>query len=127
MKSPFVKILKGSQGLALFMVITVMAVFLLFVTAGLFLSQIELKKTSNFKLATQAMETADAGLQHALAVIIAGFDFNGQLSCDLPPCTVVSQTSFPSGSGFSYTVTAQNDPPDTISPGSPTKIGRAHV
>ena len=57
------KLLKDSQGLALFMVIFMMAFFLLFVTGGLIFSQLELKKASNLKLAVQALETADAGLQ----------------------------------------------------------------
>lgn len=120
MNNSLTKILKGSQGLALFMVIFVMAFFLLFVTGGLIFSQLDLKKTSNLKFATQALEVADAGLQHALAVIPWAWDFDDQLNCASPPCTIISQTPFPSGSAFSYTVTAQNDPPDTISPGSPT-------
>ena len=109
MNSLSLKILKGSQGLALFMVIFVMAFFLLFVTGGLIFSQLDLKKVENFKLATQALEVADAGLQHALAVIPWDWNFNNQLNGGTPPGTVVSQTSFPSGSGFSYTVTARND------------------
>src|SRR3989338_3946442 len=111
MNSLSVKILKGSQGLALFMVIFVMAFFLLFVTGGLIFSQLELKKTSNFKLSTQAIETADAGLQHALSWVAMpwAWDFDTQLNGGTPPGTVVSQTEFPSGSGFKYTVTARND------------------
>ena len=105
------KLLKDSQGLALFMVIFMMAFFLIFVTGGLIFSQLELKKASNLKLAVQSLETADAGLQHALAVISLGSNFNTNLNCGTPPCTVVSQTSFPSGSNFSYTVTGQNDNP----------------
>ena len=96
------------------MVIFVMAFFLLFVTGGLIFSQFELKKTSNVKLATQALEIADAGLQHALAVIPWAWNFNGQLNGGTSPGTLVSSTSFPSaGSGFSYTVTAKNDPADS--------------
>lgn len=120
MNPSFNKILKGSQGLALFMVIFVMAFFLLFVTGGLIFSQLDLKKASNLKLATQVLEVADAGLQHALAVIPSGSDFNTHLSCASPPCTIVPSTTFPPGSDFSYTVTAENDPPDMTSPGSPT-------
>ena len=119
-KRPLMKILKNSQGLALFMVIFVMAFFLVFVTAGLFFSGLELKKTANFKLSVQALEVADAGLQHGLAVIPWGSNFNTYLNCGTPPCTVVSSTSFPAGSDFSYTVTAQNDPADLSSPVSPT-------
>ncbi len=115
MNPSFVKILKGSHGLALFMVIFVMAFFLLFVTGGLIFSQMELKKSSNLKLATQAVETADAGLQHALAtnVIPWGWNFNGQLNCATAPCTILSQTSFPTGSSFNYAVTAKNDNSDS--------------
>lgn len=120
MKGAFVRLLKGSEGLALFMVIFVMAVFLLFLTGGLFFSQLELKKANNFKLATQALEVADAGVHHALAVIPMAWDFDSQLNCPTPPCTVVSNASFPSGSGFSYTVAAKNDLPDINNGGSST-------
>lgn len=97
------------------MVIFVMAFFLLFITGSLVFSQLELKKASNLKFATQAVETADAGLQHALSwtALPWGWNFNAQLSCGTPPCTVVAQTTFPSGSGFSYTVTAKNDVADS--------------
>lgn len=114
------KILKSTQGLALFMVIFVMAFFLLFITGGVIFSQIELKKTTNLKLANQAFETADSGLQHALTLIGSGYDFNAQLNGGDPPGTVVLQTYFPSGSGFSYTVTARNDETDLNNGGSAT-------
>jgi len=111
MNPSFVKILKGSRGLALITVIFVAAFFLIFVAGGLFFAQLNLKMASNFKLATQAVEVADAGLQHGLAVIPWAWDFNNQLNGGTPLGTVVSQTDFPSGSGFSYTVTARNDIP----------------
>ena len=111
-KGSFSKILRGSEGLALITVIFVAAFFLIFVAGGLFFAQLNLKMASNFKLATQAVEVADAGLQHGLAVIPWVWDFNGQLNCGTPPCPVVSQTSFPSVSGFTYTVTLKNDPAD---------------
>ena len=110
-KSSFRKILRGSEGLALITVIFVAAFFLIFVTGGLYFAQLNLKIASNFKLATQAVEVADAGLQHGLTTIpwVWG-DFNNQLNCGTPPCSLVSETSFPSVSGFTYTVTAQNNP-----------------
>jgi len=103
------RILKSSQGLALFTVIFVMAFFLLFVTGGLLFSRLELKKSSNLRFEVQAVEVADAGLQHALALIPWLWDFNAQLGCGSPPCTLVPDASFPAGSGFSYTVTARNN------------------
>lgn len=106
------KILRSSQGLTLFMVIFVMTFFLLFVTGGLIFSGMELKKSNNLKLEVQAIEMADAGLQHALAAIPWIWDFNAQLGCGSPPCTLVSSASLPSVPGFTYTVTAANDPAD---------------
>lgn len=104
------------------MVLFVMAFFLLFITGSLVFSQLELKKTSNVKLASQAIESADAGLQHALSwtAIPWAWDFNPQLGCGSPPCTVVPQTNFPSGSGFSYTVTGKNDAGDSGGSGNDT-------
>lgn len=107
------KILRGNQGFTLFMVIFVMAFFLIFITGGLVFSRLELKKAGNFKLAVQTMQVADAGLQHALASIPWVWNFNAQLSCATPPCALASNSAFPAGSEFSYTVTAQNDPADT--------------
>ena len=112
MKRSPVEILKRSEGLALFTVLFTVTVFLLFITATLLLSRLELKKTSNMKLATQILEVADAGLQHGLALIPWVWDFDGQLNCGTPPCTLVSNYSFPSGSGFSYTIKVRNDPPE---------------
>jgi len=114
----FCKILRSSEGLTLFMVIFVMAFFLLFVTGALFLAQVDLKKTSNLKLAVQAVEVADAGLQHALALVPWVLNFNDQLNCGAPPCSLVSNSFF--GSGFSYTVTVQNDLTDINNGGSAT-------
>lgn len=109
------KILKDKKGIALFMAIAAMAVFLFFVSASLFLTRIDSKVTSNFKLATQALEVADAGLNHALAMIASGYDFDQELNCGNPKCPLVSNPSFPVGSSFSYTVTAENDPVEAVS------------
>ena len=114
------KILKSSEGFVLFVAILVMAVIMLFLGVSLFLSRIDTRITSNLKLGTQALVVADAGLQHAVALIPWVWDFDNQLNCGLPPCTLVSNPSFPEGSGFSYTVTAQNDVPDINNGGSPT-------
>ncbi len=54
------KILKNSEGFALFIAILVMAIVMLFIGASLLLSRVDSKITSNFKLGTQALEMADA-------------------------------------------------------------------
>ncbi len=116
MKVSLLKTVKGSEGLTLFMVLFVMAFFLLFVTGGLFFARLNLKIASNFKLATQAIEVADAGLQHAMTVIPWIWDFDTQLNCGTPPCPVKDAKNLPItnisfGSGFAYSVKARNDQP----------------
>ena len=113
-------IIKDNQGLALFMSISMMTIILFFLSASLYLTRVDTKITANLKMATQALEVADAGLQHALALIPVGSDFNGELACGTPPCTLVPNTSFPAGSSFGYTVTAVNDPGDGGGPTSDT-------
>jgi len=105
------KILKDTRGLALFMSIVMMTIFLFFLSASLYLSRVDTKITANVKMATQALEVADAGLQHALALIPVGSDFNTELGCGTLPCDLITNYSF-AGSGFTYTVTADNDPDD---------------
>ncbi len=114
------KILKSSEGIALFVAILVMTIVMLFLGASLFLSRVDMKITSNFKLATQALEVADAGLQHALTLLQSGTDFDGDLNCGTPPCNLLSSTTFPAGSEFTYTVTVENDSVDINNGGSPT-------
>ncbi len=63
------KTFKSSEGFALFIAILVMALVMLFLGASLLLSRVDTKITSNFKLGTQALEVADAGLMHALKVL----------------------------------------------------------
>jgi len=93
------------------MSIAMMTIFLFFLSASLYLTRVDTKITSNLKLATQGLEVADAGLQHALALIPTGYNFDKELNCD-PSCPLVPKSAFPSGSAFSYTVTVRNDPLD---------------
>jgi hypothetical protein len=57
------------------MVIMVVVLMLSITGATLSLNRLELKKTSNHKLGTQALGVADAGLQHAFAAMPAGINF----------------------------------------------------
>ena len=106
------KILKRSEGLALFTVLFAMAIILMYISANLFFSGLNLKTSSNVKFSDQGLQVAEAGLHHALTVIPWGNNFNKQIDCPSPPCVLVPNTSFPSTPGFSYTVTAKNDPID---------------
>ncbi len=89
--------------MVLTVVIMVTVLLLSIIGATLVLSQLELKKTSNHILNTQALALADAGVQHALAVIPPGNNF---------PYTnetlVVPSTAYSSLPGFSYSVNAIN-------------------
>jgi len=111
--------LKRSDGIALFVAILVMTIVMIFISASLFLRRVDTKITSNLKVETQSLQVADAGLQHALAVIDKGFDFDNIL-CGTPPCTLISNTTFPPSSDFSYTVTVENNSTDINNGGSAT-------
>ena len=118
-RTSLLKILKKSDGIALFVAILVMAMVMLFIGGSLFLSRIDTKISSNFKFGIQSLEVANAGLLHALTLIDSGYNFNSHLTCDTPPCNVLTSTTFPSGSDFAYSVTLENDPAD-ISGGGTT-------
>lgn len=101
-------ILRDSRGIALAVILYIMTILLMLSGASLFFSQLDLKITSNYKLGTQALELADAGVQHALNIIPVEVDFTSLLGT-----TLVNSASFSSLAGFSYTVTVENDPGDS--------------
>lgn len=104
MNGEFMKeILADSRGLALTMVIFFVAVLLTLTGASLLFSGLDLKATSALKTGTIAFQVADAGIQHALAVIPAGTTFPYNSSTDVVPLT-----AHPAISGYSYSVTAVN-------------------
>lgn len=108
------KILKKSEGLALVLVILIMVVLLSITGAALLWSGLDLKEASNLKTGKIAFDAADAGIQHALAVIPLGTTFSYSTDPN-NPTTVVSSTTF---NGDTYTVTATND---STSPGGNTR------
>jgi hypothetical protein len=95
------------------MVLLMMTIIIVFINAALFFARVNVKKTSNLKLSTQGLHVAEVGLHHALVVIPWGRDFNSQINCGSSPCVLVPNTSFPTVPGFSYAVTAKNDPLDS--------------
>src|SRR5438093_989117 len=73
----FVKtILRNERGLTLAIVLMMMVVLLSITGTGLLFSSLNLKASANLKGGTAAMQAADAGIQHALAAIPAGGDFD---------------------------------------------------
>ena len=79
-----------------------MALLLSITGASLLFSGLNLKIASNLKSTSVAIHVADAGIQHALALIPSGTTFSYTTET-----TLLNSYSF--GSGYSYTVTAVND------------------
>ena len=106
-ESSVMQALKNSRGIALVAIIMMMMILLTITGAGLLLSGLNLKTTSNFKLGTVALQAADAGVQHSLMTIPWGttFTYNSQ-------ATLLNAYAF--AGGYTYTVTAIND---SASPG----------
>ena len=103
MKIPFGSTLKSSQGIALIMVIMVMVILLSITGASLLFTGLTLKSAGSVKSGTRALHVADAGIQHAIAVVNPGSSLSYTAQT-----TVVNSTSF--GYGYSYAVTALNGP-----------------
>ena len=107
-------------------VLIMMMVILLSITgASLLFSRLNLKTAASYKSASAVLHIADAGIQHALAAIPSGSDFDSLLQGSVSgfpcgdPCDGTSNKPTLTGSlsGHTYTVVAENDPAD---PGSPT-------
>lgn len=67
--------LKNNRGIALAIVIMIMAVLLSITGASLLFSSLNIKTASNLKAGAGAIHAADAGIQHALALIPDGTNF----------------------------------------------------
>lgn len=115
MKNP---LMIGSRGLALTVVIFVVAILLTLTSATLLFSSLDLKITSAHKTGTIALQIADSGIQHALAVIPAGTAFPYNSATEVVPLT-----AHPTIAGFSYSVTAANTAGNTQAILTSTAVG----
>ena len=117
-------ILRNERGLTLAVVLMMMVVLLSITGAGLLFSSLNLKASANLKGGTAAMQAADAGIQHALAAIPAGGDFDSfwtGTGLTNFPCknssgttgtcngTTYKPTLTGSINGYSYTAVVEND------------------
>ena len=111
-------LLENARGIALTVVIFIVAVLLTLTGTSLLFSGLDLKVTSALKSGTMALQIADSGIQHALAVIPAGttYPYNSAME-------VVPLTAHPSIAGFSYAVTAANTAGNTQAILTSTAIG----
>lgn len=122
--------LKNERGIAFVVVIFMGSILFTLIGASLLFSRLNLKSAVNLEQGTFSLHVADTGLQHALAVIPAGNSF--PYSSSTP---VVGQTSHPTMTGFSYSVTAVNDAGGTKAiltsvsqgPGSSKRVVTAYV
>ncbi len=116
--------LNSAKGLSLVIVLMIMALLLSLTSAGLMFSGLNLKASANLKGGTAALQAADAGIQHALALIPAGGDFdsfwagtgltnfpckNSSGSTGTCNGTTFIPTLTGSLSGYAYTVEVTND------------------
>src|SRR3990167_7893730 len=98
--------LKNNQGIAMVVVIVMMVILLSITGASLLLSGLNLKTASNLRTGGGAIHVADAGVQHALGVIPSGTNFTYGAGANVVPTTVFPDAT----SGYSYVVTATNNP-----------------
>jgi len=98
-----VKILRNSQGIALVVVLMLMVILLSITGASLLFSRLNVKTAIHFRSGGGAVHAADAGIQHALAIVNQGASFTYSAET-----TVLNTTIF--GYGYSYSVTALNGP-----------------
>lgn len=97
--------------MALVIVLMAMALILCTTGANLFFTGLNVRTSSNFKTGRSAMYAADTGIQHALATIPLGADFNALLSGSVTEFPLVSGKPTLTGSlsGYTYSVVVEND------------------
>src|ERR1043166_7170186 len=112
-------VITNNRGITLVVVLVIMLVLLTLTGASLLMSGITSRTTSNLKTGTTAVQTADAGIRHALALIPAANDFDSLLTGSVTgfPCAPSSPcngtTNKPTLTGtlgsYTYTVVAENN------------------
>lgn len=94
---------QDASGVALAVVIMMLAILLALTGGAVLLSGLNLKMTAGQRLGIKSLQVADAGLRHAVSGLPWGtsFDYGSQTA-------LLNNVSF--GDGYAYTVTAINDP-----------------
>ena len=119
--------LRDNQGIALVVVIAIVGILLAITGGVLLFSGLGLKTASNLRTGIAALHAAEYALQHALAVIPWGLEFDdvlggtGGFPCANPCNGVLNKPTLTGSIGnYSYTVIAANDPADNASPTNDT-------
>lgn len=110
--------LANSRGIALTVAIFMVTILFTLTGATLLFSSLDLKMNNSLQTGTIALQVADTGIYHALAVIPAGttFPYNS-------PAEIVPLTAHPTISGYSYSVTAVNTAGNTQAILTATAVG----
>lgn len=117
----------SERGVALLMVILLMVILLSATGAGLLFSSLNHKTANNLKTGGIAIQVADAGVQHALAVIPWGSEFDSLLTgsvsgfscsgtCNGSTIKPTLTGSLPSISGYTYSVVVEDDADELLTP-----------
>ena len=111
-------ILKSNQGIALVIVIMTMVLLLSATGAALLLSGLNLKTAGSKTSGDKSLHVADYAIHHALGVIPWGLEFDNVLGGTVTEFPLDSGVPTLTGSfsGYAYTVTAENDPPESGAP-----------
>ena len=108
---------KNNQGMVLVVLIMMMVILLSITGASLLFSRLNLKSASSYKTGGAVFQIADAGIQHARAVIPIAGDFDALLKGDVSafpcgtPCNGSSNKPTLTGSlaGSTYSVVVMDD------------------
>jgi len=108
---------KNNRGMVLVVLIMMMMILLSITGASLFFSRLNLKTAASYKTGGAVFQIADAGIQHALAVIPITGDFDALLQGDVSafscgtPCNGSSNKPILTGSlaGSTYSVVVMDD------------------
>lgn len=109
-------LLEDSHGMAMIIIVFIVSILLTLTGASLLFSQMELKKTSNYKTGTSAFHTADAGIESAKAevssqsfdTVLAGADGNKNNTNDNGILNFGSSVAF-NGGTYEVRVTDNDD------------------
>jgi len=109
-------LLEDSHGMAMIIIVFIVSILLTLTGASLLFSQMELKKTSNYKTGTSAFHTADAGIESAKAevssksfdAVLAGADGNKSNTSDNGVLIFGSSVAF-NGGTYEVRVTDNDD------------------
>jgi len=109
-------LLEDSHGMAMIIIVFIVSILLTLTGASLLFSQMELKKTSNYRTGTSAFHTADAGIESAKAevssksfdAVLAGADGNKSNTSDNGILSFGTSVSF-NGGTYEVRVTDNDD------------------